>query len=205
MTSPAPPAGWYSDPHGLPALRWWDGQEWTSHIQPGASATPPVTPAAAPSGTPVPGTHTIGPEGGPVPDGAGMSGLELTGWGPGDRRAPSITAPSVAAPQAFAPPGGYAMQPVDAVSAQLGYTTPATPQGPPPVADDHAVSPKNRAVVVGAISLVINPLLLCSIFAIVLGVRGLPASRPTGTLAISLGATGVLTHIGLVLLLTHLL
>ncbi|MBB2946847.1 hypothetical protein FB565_006615 [Actinoplanes lutulentus] len=207
MTSPAPPAGWYADPHGLPALRWWDGQEWTSHIQPGATATPPVIPAAAPSGTPVPGAHTIGPQSagsGPAPSGLG-GGLDLTGWGQGELRAPSITAPSVAAQQAFAPPSGYPMQPVDAVSAQLGFVTPATSQGPPPAAGEHAISPKNRAVVVGAISLLINPLLLCSVFAIVLGVRGLPASRPTATLAIALGATGVLTHIGLVLLLIHLL
>jgi phosphate starvation-inducible membrane PsiE len=26
------PAGWYADPHGAPALRWWDGANWTDHL-----------------------------------------------------------------------------------------------------------------------------------------------------------------------------
>jgi hypothetical protein len=29
-----PPAGWYPDPNGLQALRWWDGIRWTEHAQP---------------------------------------------------------------------------------------------------------------------------------------------------------------------------
>lgn len=28
----ATPAGWYADPHGLAALRWWDGHAWTDHV-----------------------------------------------------------------------------------------------------------------------------------------------------------------------------
>ncbi|MEU4563962.1 DUF2510 domain-containing protein [Actinoplanes sp. NPDC023936] len=188
MSSPAQPsgapAGWYPDPHGLPALRWWDGREWTAHIQPGADVVPPGTHTSGPAGDPWPGAHTTVPA------------------------------------RAFIPAGGHTMQPVDAVSAQLGYTTPVTPHGPPlpdspdsPVwpglplddADPRAGSAKNRAVIVGAVSLLINPLLLCSILAIVLGVRGLTDSRRTGTLAIVLGATGVLTHIAFVVLLNHLL
>lgn len=27
-----PPAGWYDDPEGM-GLRWWDGQQWTTHRQ----------------------------------------------------------------------------------------------------------------------------------------------------------------------------
>lgn len=33
-------AGWYPDPQGLPAQRWWDGSQWSAHTAP--------TPAAAP-------------------------------------------------------------------------------------------------------------------------------------------------------------
>ncbi|BBH68785.1 hypothetical protein ACTI_54700 [Actinoplanes sp. OR16] len=206
MTSPAQPsgapAGWYADPHGLPALRWWDGREWTAHIQPGATATVPGVPAATatgspfphdPTGPPVPGAHTAEAPGVLAP-----STAELT--------APSITAPSGMAQQPFS---GYSMQPVDAVSPQLGYTTPATPHGPRPAASPETEAedsaPRNRAVVVGAVSLLINPLLLCSIYAVVLGVRGLPDARRTSTLAIVLGGAGVLTHIALVFLLTHVL
>ncbi|WP_229073518.1 DUF2510 domain-containing protein [Actinoplanes sp. DH11] len=249
MTQPSgAAAGWYADPYGLPALRWWDGREWTSHIQPGATPTPPAAPlpfafpAAGPTGDPVPGTHTSRPTGGPVPEahttgpvadrqpwpdatgpGSTRAGATPPGGGsrmgahpgggdpfresaagrdggaagPGELVAPSITAPSVAA---FAPPGGYTMQPVDAVSEQLGYTTPATPEPPPPA----ATAPRNRAVIVGAISLVINPLLLCSVFAIMLGIRDLSRSRRIGTLAITLGVAGVLTHIAMAALLMHL-
>ncbi len=27
------PAGWYRDPLGLPQLRWWNGLQWTNHIE----------------------------------------------------------------------------------------------------------------------------------------------------------------------------
>jgi hypothetical protein len=28
-----PPAGWFPDPGGTPARRWWDGSQWTEHLQ----------------------------------------------------------------------------------------------------------------------------------------------------------------------------
>lgn len=44
MTTPQPnpqhshpvvaPAGWYPDPNGAPAQRWWDGHQWTAHVAP---------------------------------------------------------------------------------------------------------------------------------------------------------------------------
>lgn len=38
MTAPLP-AGWFADPGGSDAERWWDGQEWTTQVRPkGASA-----------------------------------------------------------------------------------------------------------------------------------------------------------------------
>jgi hypothetical protein len=30
--SAGPPPGWYADPSGSPALRWWDGTAWTEHL-----------------------------------------------------------------------------------------------------------------------------------------------------------------------------
>lgn len=36
------PAGWYPDPSGAAAARWWDGAQWTPHTQPGAAAQAPA-------------------------------------------------------------------------------------------------------------------------------------------------------------------
>lgn len=193
--SPAAPAGWYADPSGLPALRWWDGQEWTSHVQPGAVGAPPTTisagwrggPATKPVGEPLPGAHTVesptdlfAPT---VPAAAEQGAAQPTGPGP----APSTTL----------------TQPVDAVSQQLGYASPA-PITPAPAAEPSA----RRAVLVGAIGLLINPLLLCSVYAILTGLRVLrssPAGRRGGLLAVGLGAGGVVTQAVLAALLVRLL
>lgn len=43
MTSEVPP-GWYPDPQGRPGSptnRWWDGRQWTDHVQPAFVAGPP--------------------------------------------------------------------------------------------------------------------------------------------------------------------
>ncbi|MEV6523451.1 phospholipid scramblase-related protein [Longispora sp. NPDC051575] len=42
MTTPTPP-GWYPDPSGTTAQRWWDGQKWTEHTQ-GQSGGAPAKP-----------------------------------------------------------------------------------------------------------------------------------------------------------------
>ena len=48
-TGQVPVPGWYADPAGSVALRWWDGGGWTDHLQAPAGASP------APSGQPAPG------------------------------------------------------------------------------------------------------------------------------------------------------
>ena len=43
--SDSPTAGWYPDPHGSSAYRWWNGEEWTDHLhQPEPSGEPEPVP-----------------------------------------------------------------------------------------------------------------------------------------------------------------
>ena len=61
----ATPADWYPDPHGVAALRYWDGERWTDHVSgaPAQAAQPaqpvqPVQPVqAAPVQTTPPGWY----------------------------------------------------------------------------------------------------------------------------------------------------
>jgi hypothetical protein len=64
-TSTAPEAGWYPDPSGSPALRWWDGERWTdsTHPLPDPAGAPvgPATAAPAPALPAAPGPASSGP------------------------------------------------------------------------------------------------------------------------------------------------
>ena len=40
---PSVPAGWYDDPSGAEALRYWDGTSWTDDLHPRGADTTPVT------------------------------------------------------------------------------------------------------------------------------------------------------------------
>ncbi|MCW2921319.1 MAG: hypothetical protein JWL76_1193 [Thermoleophilia bacterium] len=51
MSSAAPAAGWFADPHDPSRLRWWDGATWTDHLHPPLAASPVVK--AAPAIVPV--------------------------------------------------------------------------------------------------------------------------------------------------------
>lgn len=53
--TPVTPAGWYPDYTGEPQLRWWDGTQWTQHVQGGAAQPYSLTPerAKVAAGTPV--------------------------------------------------------------------------------------------------------------------------------------------------------
>jgi Protein of unknown function (DUF2510) len=46
--SQATPPGWYTDPQGGPVSRWWDGSQWTEHVQ---NAYVPPALLKAPEGT----------------------------------------------------------------------------------------------------------------------------------------------------------
>lgn len=46
VPSPAAQAGWYQDPHG-PGQRYWDGTQWTAHVQPSAPPVPYYGPTVA--------------------------------------------------------------------------------------------------------------------------------------------------------------
>ena len=49
-----PPSGWYADPSGAHASRWWDGAGWTDHVRPEPPADdPPPLPAHLESSLPL--------------------------------------------------------------------------------------------------------------------------------------------------------
>ncbi|ALJ21332.1 DUF2510 domain-containing protein [Microbacterium sp. No. 7] len=50
------PAGWYDDGHGT--QRWWDGTQWTEHVQPAAAPTPPAPAAPTPAEPVAPAAST---------------------------------------------------------------------------------------------------------------------------------------------------
>jgi hypothetical protein len=50
-TVPSTPAGWYPDPAGGAQRRWWDGAQWTDHLETPYSATAAAAPEKAPEGT----------------------------------------------------------------------------------------------------------------------------------------------------------
>lgn len=67
-----PPAGWYPDPAGAAALRWWNGVTWSDSLHPltghvpsaGTATSPPEAPVAAPwtSPTPLPAPAAPAPD-----------------------------------------------------------------------------------------------------------------------------------------------
>lgn len=59
MVDRTTPPGWYDDGRG--ALRWWDGAQWTEHVQTPDAETPGTAPADADATTPLPAE--LAPEG----------------------------------------------------------------------------------------------------------------------------------------------
>jgi hypothetical protein len=89
MTTPSTPAGWYPDPDGSGAQRYWDGFAWTEHRSPAAAAPAPAEPA--------PGAHRA-PDPDPAPATSSYEGPSYEG--------PSYPAPSFETPSYAAPSGG---------------------------------------------------------------------------------------------------
>lgn len=140
------PAGWYADPSGLPARRWWDGGQWTDHIQPGGAPIPPPNgffPAVPPTGPAAPGDHTTTPS----LYAAQPAGLQHGG---------QPVAPAAPAPHPEVPTAPYTMQPVDAVSPQLGFVTPDP--APAPVLEQ--ASPQAWRRIAGPVALALIAVLV---------------------------------------------
>jgi hypothetical protein len=109
------PAGWYADPSGLPAQRWWDGRQWTDHVQPGGTPTPPPNgyfPPVPPSGPAAPGAHTVAPE---DPEQTPLYATQPAGFQHGGLPTVSESRSATPPPHPEVPTAPYTMPPVDAV------------------------------------------------------------------------------------------
>lgn len=62
-----PNAGWYPDPSGRDALRWWDGQAWTERVETNGAATASVPGSSAPAPSDSASAPTGASAGGPGP------------------------------------------------------------------------------------------------------------------------------------------
>jgi uncharacterized protein YxjI len=69
VTQPPPPPGWYPDPSGSGGNRWWNGMDWTDHVQHAAPPSQPVPPPPPPVAQ-----ATIPP---PPPGAAAQQGVSL--------------------------------------------------------------------------------------------------------------------------------
>lgn len=128
MAQPAP--GWFPDPFDPAQLRWWDGQQWTTHLHPAergparaASAPRPPAPGAPRRRTRV-ATLALGTAaalllGGATATGAGLLALVPAG-GAGDSHGGVVVAPSATATSAPEPepssPGTAGLAPVVSVT-----------------------------------------------------------------------------------------
>ena len=57
-TRTSPAAGWYADPGGSDAQRWWDGQAWTQTVQ--LPKPPPIEYTVAAPVVPAPAVNQFG-------------------------------------------------------------------------------------------------------------------------------------------------
>jgi hypothetical protein len=186
------PAGWYGDPSGLPAQRWWDGRQWTDHVQPGGTPTPPPNgyfPPIPPSGPAAPGPHTVAPDDpeqvplyATQPPAAQPSAAQSPGAQPSAAQSPAAQ-PSAAQPAASRQHSGPHALPENRPAAPPPHPeVPAVPYSMPPVdavarqtAFSIAVSPEpdsERAAgwrrIAGPVSLALIAALVLALVAIIL-------------------------------------
>jgi hypothetical protein len=176
------PAGWYGDPSGLPAQRWWDGRQWTDHVQPGGTPTPPPNgyfPPIPPSGPAAPGPHTVAPD---DPEQVPLYATQPPAAQPSAAQSPAAQ-PSAAQPAASrqhsgphalpenrpaAPPPHpevpavpYSMPPVDAVARQTAFSIAVSPEP-----DSERAAGWRR--IAGPVSLALIAALVLALVAIIL-------------------------------------
>jgi hypothetical protein len=156
------PAGWYADPSGLPAQRWWDGRQWTDHVQPGGTPMPPPNgyfPPVPPSGPAAPGPHTVTPDDPEqVPLYATQPAASLQNGGPhalGENR------PFPPPPHPEVPAAPYSMPPVDAVAQQSAFSIAVAPE-----ADSGRAAGWRR--IAGPVALALIAALVLALVAIIL-------------------------------------
>ncbi|GAA1623321.1 DUF2510 domain-containing protein [Actinoplanes couchii] len=148
----AQPAGWYSDPSGLPARRWWDGKQWTDQIQPGGAPIPP------PNGffPPVP------PTGPPVPSYASTSTATSASAGAVRENTTALRSepPGPPPPHPEVPAAPFTMPPVDA--------PPASPSASPSVVPSSEDGLTRQQRTAGFIGLALIAVLVLALTAIIL-------------------------------------
>jgi hypothetical protein len=157
--------GWYSDPNGMPANRWWDGNGWTEHLQPtGTQAGQPVAQYAAPAPSypdqyvaPQPSVAQYTP---PVPQAQPLAPTP-------QYAAPGFPAASPAAPLAVHPEGTFT--PVAAPAKRGRYN----PYDPTADLASGKNTPARNALILGIIALVINPVCIPALAAVFWGIVGI--------------------------------
>jgi hypothetical protein len=182
--SPRTPApGWYPHPADLGSELYWDGSTWTDRSRPAV----PQAPSAPIYGTPdaSEAAHGGGPAQSTDPgSGYGASPYGSAPYGSGsDANDPSATAPYASNPYAS---NEYAANQY----ASNPYASPIS-SGRNPMAI--------ASLVLGVLSLLVNPLFVPSILAIVFSVRGRAAAAATGIfggIAFLVNLGGLLSGLG---------
>ena len=188
-----PPAGWYTDPADAGQQRWWGGVSWTDHVQEIPFVPEPVV-LSRPAMREDPAEDSAVEVAVQTPAESGQSPAQATDE-------PSVQVPvQPGVAQATAPAGepAPARPSVQRIDAHRIVYTPD--EGPA-----KANTPALVSLVLGIVSILVNPLLLVGIVALILGIIGLrranssfpPVGRQKALAGIILSIIG--TIIGVIL------